>query len=197
MCQNLICHKSDIEIFSVDSRHSHNTNLPRRRKISTAVKISWPRLTINLQLNWTFYNPTTVRELDVRHTYLRPARPDQIRIICSHADQKRNYDFEIMKMKGMKFIISSIYFCRFQPIRNPVGWNKKKLFSCFFLDKACNFDEIIEKKHFWSKFVIFIKSHIVVAHQVEFWMIRRVKQMTFRVNSIKKPVQNRPFLTKN
>ena len=121
LCQNLICHKSDSEIFSVDSRHSHNTNLPRRRKISTAVKISWPRLTINLQLNWTFYNPTTVRELDVRHTYLRPARPDQIRIICSHADKKRNYDFEIMKMKGMKFIISSIYFCPFQHMRKCVG----------------------------------------------------------------------------
>ena len=139
-----------VKIFSVDSRHSHNTNLPRRRKISTAVKISWPRLTINLQLNWTFYNPTTVRELDVRHTYLRPARPDQVRIICSHADKKRNYDFEIMKMKGMKFIISSIYFFLFQPM-NFIVWNSRRLDQenvvfVFFLDKACNFDEIIEKK---------------------------------------------------
>ena len=62
--------------------------------------------------------------------------------------------------------------------------DQEKLFSCF-LDKAYNFDEIIEKSHFWSKFVIFIKSHIVVEHQVEFWMIRRVKQMTFLVNSVK------------
>lgn len=120
-----------------------------RRKISTAVKISWPRLTINLQLNWTFYNPTTVRELDVRHTYLRPARPDQIRIICSHEDQKRNYDFEIMKMKGMKFIISSIYFCPTHEKMCRLDQEK----SCFrvFLDIACNFDEITEKKSFLIK----------------------------------------------
>ena len=121
-----------------------------RRKISTAVKISWPRLTINLQLNWTFYNPTTVRELDVRHTYLRPARPDQIRIICSHADQKRNYDFQIMKMKGMKFIISSIYFCLFQPIKSRRLDQEENCFRVF-LDIACNFDEITEKKSFLIK----------------------------------------------
>ena len=30
LCQNLICHKSDIEIFSVGG--SHNTNLPRDGK---------------------------------------------------------------------------------------------------------------------------------------------------------------------
>ena len=61
---------------------------------------------------------------------------------------------------------------------------------------ACNFDEIIEKKSFLSKIVIFIKSHIVVAHKVGIRVIRRVKQMTFLVNSIKKPVQKQPFWTK-
>ena len=102
------------------SRRQSQHEFTARRKISTAVKISWPRLTINLQLNWTFYNPTTTRPWTRHrpsHVFTRPARPDQIRIICSHADQKRNYDFEIMKMKGMKFIISSIYASLFQPMK--------------------------------------------------------------------------------